>query len=546
MPKLRSILGIDLRVTSVKLVEIVNEQGKFTLKNWGMAEIPSSLLDKHPEKEDAQADALKKLIQANKIKTKDAAVVVGGGESFVKILNLSEVAKGEARDAVKWKLAEEIPFPIEEAVFDYYPLTSSPESGPESEYLAACIDTDIYRNIDRVIKRAGLKLTSVTIIPDALHRIFEAGILKDKGKVVSLIYMGKRTTNISIIKDNRIVFNRELNIGGENITLAMSGVLVSPEGRVDVSPEQAEKIKVEHGIPIDVAAYPKISDIPITQLQAMVRPALERIQDEIMRSFEYYKGQTGEASVDKIILTGGSAMTGNLAKFISEGVGIPVETPKLTEGLQIDPGIENKTALEKISPRLSAAIGSALVANEKINLIPDEIKHRWELAAQEILKPQYMIVAYLIFLFIFYMAFWTNAFVLRNIIAGIDKKLVEYKPRIEVLGVMERTVRAQDRRKLALQLQEEERTKIPLIFEEISRIIPKSVIIKTINISSGNVRIWGVAFEIGDTAENVLSKFVLSLSSSSYFSGVEMIQASKNNNYVQDAFDFEISAKVDI
>ena len=51
----RSLLGIDLRVTSVKVVEIDRRDSGFTLKNWGMTEIPYQLLDKHPQLEDAKA-----------------------------------------------------------------------------------------------------------------------------------------------------------------------------------------------------------------------------------------------------------------------------------------------------------------------------------------------------------------------------------------------------------------------------------------------------------------------------------------------------------
>ncbi|MEA3492762.1 MAG: pilus assembly protein PilM [Candidatus Margulisiibacteriota bacterium] len=547
MPKSRSILGIDLRVTSVKIVEIEKDKGRPIIKNWGLADLAYSLLNKHPDKEDAQADTIRKLVQEKKMKAKEAAVALGGSEVFVKIFNLSEVARGEMHEAVKWKLAEELPYPIEEAVFDYYPLSTTVGGAEQkADYLVASVNKNTYENYDRLIKRAGLKLAAMVILPDVLHEVFEVEILKNKGKIISLIYMGKNTTNISILKDNKIVFERELNIGGENITLAMSGVLVSPDGRIEISPDDAEKIKLEHGVPIDVATYPRVADIPITQLQAMVRPALERMQDEIMRSFEYYKGQTGEAAVDKILLTGGGSITKNLVKFLSDGLGIPVETPKILEGIEGSVDIEDRELLEEIIPRLSAAVGAGIAGGEKINLMPDEIKHRWELAAQELLKPQYVILTYTIFLFLFYMIFFVHALILDGVLSNINRKLKEYKPKIEALGLIEKTAKAHERKRLALQLHEEERTKIPLVFREISHLVPRSVILRNINMTPSEIHVWGTAFEVGDTAENVLSKFVLSLSSSKYFGEVKLLQASKNVEFVQDAFDFEIVAKIKI
>jgi Tfp pilus assembly protein PilN len=110
--------------------------------------------------------------------------------------------------------------------------------------------------------------------------------------------------------------------------------------------------------------------------------------------------------------------------------------------------------------------------------------------------------------------------------------------------MMEKTAKAEERRRLALKLYEEERTKIPLVFREISQLVSRNIIIRTVNINQGELRIWGTAFEIGDTAENTMSKFVLALSASPYFSDVKMLKASKNNDYLQDAFNFEIIARI--
>jgi type IV pilus assembly protein PilM len=545
MPSSGSILGIDLRVNSVKVVEIEQRKDGAVLRNWGLTEVPYSLVGKHPQKEDAQAEALRKLIQTRKIKTREAAVVVGESDVFVRLYTLAEISETEAAEVIKWKFAEEIPFPIEEALIDFYPLSKTGAApGEKMDYVAACINGKLFQEIDYVIRKAGLSLAAVTILPDALQKVFRKEILKEKDKIVSLIYMGKRTTNISIFKGDNLEFNRELSIGGENITLAMSGVLVSAEGRVEISPEESEKIKVEHGIPVDVEKYPKLEDIPITQLQAMVRPALERIQDEIMRTFEYYKGQTGEASIDKIVLTGGSSLTINLVDFLAEGLGIPAVTSNIMEGRVYDGKLTDKSVLEKVLPRLSAALGSALVGGERINLIPEEIKHRWKMVFQKFARPQYVVSVFMVLLMLVYGAFWLWGIMLRNELDEIEKKMKEYRPRIATLDVMEKTAKETEKKKLLMDAYGERRTKTPRVFKEIGRIIPQSVYVNVLNMSPTQLHIWGTAFEKGDTAENILSKFVLALSASEYFQNVKLIQAVRNYDYVQDAFNFEIMAEI--
>ena len=543
MPTTRAIVGVDLRVTSVKVVEIEKAEGTAILKNWGLTEVPYFLVDKHPQKEDAQAEALRKLIKTRSIKTKDAVVVVGGDDVVIKLFSLTEVSKAEVAEAIKWKFAEEIPFPIEEALIDYYPLTQGKEAETDkTDYLAACINKNYFTDLQYIVNKAGLRLTSVVILPDALEKLFEADIGREKDRIISLIYIGKRTTNISIIRNGNLEFNRELNIGGENITLAMSGVLVSAEGRVEINPQEAEKIKVEHGVPIIPGTYDKLGDIPISQLQSMVRPALERIQEEIMRTFEYYKGQTGEAGIAKVILTGGSALTKNLPGFLADGLGTEVLTSDGMAGRSYDNRLIDRAALKNVMPRLAAAFGAALSAGEKINLLPEDVKYRWKLIYSRLSKPQYLAGYLASILIISYTIFWFQGYSLGKEVNDIDKKLSQYKPRIAVLDQIQRTAAEEGKRNILLKSYQEKRMRIPQVFREISRQIPDSISLRSIDLSPSEIKLFGVSFKKDEAAENVLSRFVLSLSSSKYFKNVKLINASRSFEYATDAFNFEITA----
>ncbi|NQT30236.1 MAG: pilus assembly protein PilM [Candidatus Saganbacteria bacterium] len=542
----RIILGIDLRVTSVKFVELEQVNEKNTIKNWGLTEVPFTLIDKHPQKEEAQAEALSKLLSDHKVRTKDVEVVIGGDDVFFKVFSLTKMPAAEVAEAIKWKIAEESSYPIEEAIIDYYPLPLQEKDAEKIDYLAAAINVKIYNQIDFIVKKAGLKLVAIRVMPDALLAAFSKEMVVDKDQIISVIYMGKRTTNISILKHGNVEFNRELNIGGENITLAMSGVLVSDEGRVELNPEEAEKIKIEYGIPIDAEKYPQIRDLPFGQLQAMARPALERVQSEIMRTFEYYKGQTGEANIDKIFLSGGSSLTKNLAAFLSEGLGVPIVVPQIEKELLIDESITDKEGLEKNLQRLSAAIGAALLLDEKINLVPREVRHHYKAMAQKVFRPQYVIPVFILALALIYLFFWVQGYFLKQESDYVGAKLAEYRPRVETLNILEKTVQDEQKRKLAFLAYRQKETQMLGVMEEISRLIPSNVFIDTLKLTPDQVHLWGVVFGKGDAPENVLSRFVLILSKSNFFKSVKLIEAKKNEEYVQNAFNFDIVAEINV
>jgi type IV pilus assembly protein PilM len=525
----RSMLGIDLRVTSVKVVEVERKDANYAVKNWGMTEIPYQLIDKHPQLEDAKVDALRKLLTTNKIKTKEAIVVAGGPDTSAKLFSLAELPRSESADAIKWKFAEDIPYPIEEAIFSFYPLPKGEVFTEKTDYFAACINRKTYLEMEYILNKAGLKLAGITVLPDAVQELYRAEISKPDEKITCIIYMGKRSTNITIFRQGNFEFNRELSIGGENITRAMSGILVSPEGRVEVTLEEAERIKVEYGVPVDLDNFPKLSEIPLSQLQAMVRPALEKILSEIARTFEYYKGQTGEGGVNKIILTGGSSLTPKLKEFLSDGLGIPIVAPE---------------PFPKLNPRLSAALGAALTGAQKINLLPEEVKFRWRTISRKFLKPQYLVIGFVLCLALIYFFFWAEAFSLQGELTFINRRLDDYRPRISRLDSIERASQAEERRKSTIKSFEQNRSQMPAVFETISHLIPDSVVINSLNLTDSSLHIWGTSFKKFEAAESVLSRFVLGLSSSDLLEGVKLVQAVKNTDYATDAFNFEILAKV--
>ena len=524
------MLGIDLRVSAVKVVEVEKlDEDNFTLKSWGMTEVPYQLIDKHPQLEDAKADALRKMLKTNKMRSREGVVVVGGNEVLVKLFTLADLPYDEIVQAIRWKFAEEIPYPIEDALIDFYPLPKGEAITEKVDYVAACISRKVFLETQYVLAHAGVKLAGITVLPDALQAAFKKEISPDKGKIAAIIYMGKRTTNINIFRNGYFEFNREVTMGGENITLAMSGILVSPEGKVEISIEEAEKIKTEQGIPIDLDNYPTLGNIPLTQLQAMVRPALEKIQNEISRTFEYYKGQTGEAAVNQIIMTGGSSLTPHFKESIAEGLGIAITTPEI---------------LPKLNPRLTAALGAALTEGRRLNLLPEEVKHYWKLITHKFLRPQLLFPIFVAFLGLAYLFFWLQAFGLQMELSYAKKKLEEYKPRLARLEAFERTSKEEEKRKLAIKTFEEKTTKLPSVLEELSRFTPKSAFLNNLKLTTEGIHLWGTVFKDIDTPENILSRYVLALSLSPIFADVQLIQAVKNFDYVEDSFNFEITAKL--
>lgn len=537
---LKTILGLDLRVCAVKVVELRYGKEKSKVINWGMSEVPYELVDKHPEKEIAQAEALQKILAENRIRTKEAVLVLGGGDVLVKDYSMPIRSRGEAREAIRWKIRDEIGYPIEDAVIDFVALGPSSVEG-ETLFIASAAHKDTISRGLEIAREAGLKVVGAVPVPVALEHVFASELLKDA--VVSMIYMGKRTTNMSFFKEGNLQFNREVPIGGEDITEAMTSILVSDAGKLELSHDQAEKIKRQYGIVTEEETQ-KV-DIPMAQLMAVMRPALERIEDEILRTIEYYRGQIGDVPIQKIILTGGSAKTPHLPEFLSRGVGVEFEVTDPLKGLEVKEKIANKEALLVVAPQLSSALGVALSAfSEKptVNLLPDEVKEKWKTLLRRHLNIREISIAYALILVLMYGYLLAQIFFTTARISDIKMRNDALRPKVTRLEEIERVVREEEGRRGIFKSIELTRIQIPEALEDISLSVTPSILLSEIKIveAAREVRIKGMVFSKGGAAENILSKFMSNLAKSEGFAKVELVQAVKNGNYRYEAFDFEL------
>lgn len=347
----KNILGIDIRSNVVKVAEIRKNTKGAILEKWGSVSIPLSISEAHPDNEKALSKALIEIMRSRKIRTKKAVVIVSGADVLVKNISLPQMPQSEIRQAARFKAEKFISYPIDDAVFDFYPTK-------DNQYVIAIAKKEIIIRILNICQTAGIRVQSISIIPVALQAAF-FNLLADE--IISIIYMGQYSTNICIFKGKEFVFTRDVAIGGETITRAMAGVVASEKGKIELNAEEAEKLKLKEGLPINFEEYSQRTGIPANDLAAMMRPALEKIEAEIMRSFEYFG-----SPVSKIILTGGSSETKGLIEILANALKIGIEKGR--------PPIITKHVDIPLTP-LAVAIGGAIEEGRKINLLTEDYKH---------------------------------------------------------------------------------------------------------------------------------------------------------------------------
>ena len=129
---------------------------------------------------------------------------------------------------------------------------------------------------------------------------------------------------------------------------------------------------------------------------------------------------------------------------------------------------------------------------------------------------------------------------------NVKNKINELRPRVIQLEEFEKAMEAEEGRRGVFKSIEISRVEINKILEDISANIPSTVLLNSVRFieSTKGIRIKGTVFSKGDSAENILAKFIYDLSKAPSFQKVELVEAVKNSEFMYDSFNFEINCEV--
>jgi hypothetical protein len=175
-----------------------------------------------------------------------------------------------------------------------------------------------------------------------------------------------------IYRGNKPYFIRNLSFSSDGITQALTDVLVSDKGKIELSLERAEEIKKEFGIPLDAAGTLKDNLQPIHVISLM-RPLLEGLVKELKLSFNYFASNFKENLPSVLYITGTGASLKNLDAYLNKELNCKViKLPLPSFNLQsVD---KEKLSLEQ--DQITSCAAATLAPAAAIDLLPREIKNK--------------------------------------------------------------------------------------------------------------------------------------------------------------------------
>lgn len=375
----KSFLAVDFGAGSLKLAEFeVNEAGGLRLKQYAIKRLGLEG-SQESAREATIRKALQELITERGIKARDVNVCAPGFHVFSKFVKLPPVDAGKVTQIIQYEAQQNVPFPLEEVVWDYQILGSTP--GGELEVLLVAIKADIVEGLFRVTESMGLRLQLCDVSPAALCNAFRFnyGELED---CTMLLDIGAKTSNLLFFEKGK-VYARSINLGANSITQDFAN-----ESKLKF--DAADKIKIEEGFVSLGGAYEEPENPHQAAISKIARQFMTRLHIQVNQTMQFYRGQQGGSAPVRLFLSGGASIMPYTAQFFAEKLNVPVEYFNPLRNIQIDPEV-NLEELAHGAHSLGEVIGLGLrnLAHcpVELNLMPDSTL-KWQSFNQK--KPYFI------------------------------------------------------------------------------------------------------------------------------------------------------------
>src|SRR5213595_3465132 len=230
----KSFLAVDFGAGTLKLAEFeVNEQGGLRLKQYGLKSLGAEGAQE-TAREATILKALQEMLAEKGIKARNVNVCAPGFHVFSKFVKLPPVDAGKVTQIIQYEAQQNVPFPLEEVVWDYQILGTTPTG--ELEVLLVAIKAEVVEGLFRTAEAAGLRVELVDVSPAALCNAFRYNY-GDLDGCTMLLDIGAKTSNLLFFEKGK-VYSRSINIGANSITQDFAN---ESKLKYDV----AEKIKIE-------------------------------------------------------------------------------------------------------------------------------------------------------------------------------------------------------------------------------------------------------------------------------------------------------------
>jgi len=337
------VVGIDLGASSIKVVELQNNEDVITLTTYGELQLGpytdqsvGAVVTISPEKEQ---QALVDLLRESAVKSSNAVFAMPLSSSFVTIMTLQTEANEDVTPRVNVEARKYIPIPISEVSLDWTEVETRDVIVKTSrDILLAAIQNDALRRYNTLLHETKLGQPPTEIECFSVLR----AVYRPDESDVAVIDIGARVTKIYISKDGLLQRMHRIKGGGSNYTKRIASDL-------NLSFAEAEERK----------CTTSSNDETFAELQKLYQAEQQRELREFRQVIEDYEARSGSV-IKKVYITGGGVNFPGTVAFIKSHLDREVATLNPFNKVAYPAFMED--LMKEIGPTFTVALGAALRA----------------------------------------------------------------------------------------------------------------------------------------------------------------------------------------
>jgi type IV pilus assembly protein PilM len=388
------VWGIDLGQCALKAIRLEVNEGKVVATAFDYVEHPKILSQPDADADQLTREALDKFLSRNTLRGDTVAISVPGQSGLARFVKLPPVEEKKILDIVKFEAKQQIPFNLEEVVWDYQKVSSGLVTegfAMDTEIGLFAMKRDMVNKYLQHFKDVKVDVHIIQMAPLCLCNYIaydlldigsaaEAEAPAGKRRCVVGLDIGADTSNLVVTDGRRILWQRPIPLGGNHFTRALTKELKLTFAKAEHLKRNATKSGPQD----------------LKQILTALKPVLNDFVAEVQRSLGFFTNTHRDVQVEYMVGLGNAFRLPGLQRFLSEKLQIEVRKLQKIEHLTGEPVTTAPPFVENL-PSFAVAYGLAIqglrVARLQTNLLPPEIrddrvlkaKKPWALAAAAVL-----------------------------------------------------------------------------------------------------------------------------------------------------------------
>jgi type IV pilus assembly protein PilM len=345
-PKARSLVGLDISSSAVKMVELSGSRaGAIQVECYAIEPLPeNAVVDGNIANLEAVSEVIGRCWKRLGTQTKYVAMALPAAAVITKKIILpAGLRETEMEAQVESEANQYIPFALDEVNLDFQVVGQAPSGPDEVEVLIAASRKEGVE--DRIASAEAAKLKPVVMDMDAYASLAAFELVREQlpgggpDRVYALVDIGANAMKVAMVKGDQQVYNREQAFGGNQLTQDM----VRAYG---MSHDEAENLK-------------RTGPLPDNYEAEILRPFLDNLALEVSRALQFFFTSTQFGEVDHVILMGGCALLPGISEIVAERTQIATVAANPFAKMTLSQRVRPKHLLAD-APSLMVACGLAL------------------------------------------------------------------------------------------------------------------------------------------------------------------------------------------